>query len=298
MKTQNMKSAKVYTALAAGALFALSLTGCSKSDDPEPVPDPVIEVKLQSNATYGNILTDKDGRSLYWFANDNVTENHCTGGCEALWPVFNVDGLAAANIGEGLALEDFTTITTSTSKKQLAYKGRPLYYFAPAVGGVNTPEPAGATNGEGFGGIWFVAKTDYSIMLTSAQLIGHDGKSYLPDYTEGTGKTLYFTDGLGRTLYVFINDKFNVNKFTKPDFSNDAVWPIYETDQISVPSSLDKTAFGSIDVFGKKQLTYKGWPLYYFGQDAMVMGANKGISFPQPGIWPVPVKDIAPAPAE
>nr|MBA2761379.1 hypothetical protein [Segetibacter sp.] len=59
---------------------------------------------------------------------------------------------------------------------------------------------------------------------------------------------------------------------------------------------LDKTLFGVIDVFGKKQLTYKGWPLYYFGQDAQVRGANKGISFPSPAVWPVVGKDTPTAP--
>jgi predicted lipoprotein with Yx(FWY)xxD motif len=62
-----------------------------------------------------------------------------------------------------------------------------------------------------------------------------------------------------------------------------------------VPSTLDKSLFSSIDVFGKKQLTYKGWPLYYFQQDAGIRGANKGISFPAPAVWPVPTKNMAAA---
>jgi len=36
---------------------------------------------------------------------------------------------------------------------------------------------------------------------------------------------------------------------------------------VVVPSILDKTKFGSINIVGRTQLTYKGWPLYYFGQD-------------------------------
>ena len=104
-------------------------------------------------------------------------------------------------------------------------------------------------------------------MLVNAQLVGNDGKNYTGTYTEGTGKTLYFSDALGKTLYAFVRDSFNNNNFTKSDFSNNSVWPIYETDVAVVPSYLDKTLFSSINVFGKKQLTYKGWPLYYFGQD-------------------------------
>ena len=100
---------------------------------------------------------------------------------------------------------------------------------------------------------------------------------YKSDYTEGIGKTTYFTDDRDVTLYTFRADSLNKNKFTKPDFSNNNVWPIYETDKIVVPSTFDKTKFGSIDVFGRTQLTYNGWPLYY-----------KGISFSNPGVWRVP----------
>ena len=111
---------------------------------------------------------------------------------------------------------------------------------------------------------------------------------YKSDYTEGIGKTTYFTDDRGVTLYTITADSLNKNKFTRPDFSNNNVWPIYETDKIVVPSTLDKTKFGSIDVFGRTQLTYNGWPLYYFGQDGQTRAFNKGISFPNPAVWPVP----------
>lgn len=161
---------------------------------------------------------------------------------------------------------------------------------------MNVREAPGKTTGEGVNNVWYVAKPDYTIQLINAQLVGADGKNYKADHTVGDGKTLYFTDGKGITLYSFNKDSFNINKFTKADFSNNAVWPIYETDQIVVPSTLDKTLFGSITVAGKKQLTYKGWPLYYFGQDAGVRGSNKGVSFPAPGVWPVVTKDVAAAP--
>ncbi|MEO8110019.1 MAG: hypothetical protein ABI594_08310 [Ginsengibacter sp.] len=61
-----------------------------------------------------------------------------------------------------------------------------------------------------------------------------------------------------------------------------------------MPSVLDKTLFGTINIFGKKQLTYKGWPLYHFGQDA-VRGSNKAVSVPVVGKLPVAVKDVAEA---
>ncbi len=282
-----MKTKIMALALGLGVLF----TSCSKNDGENSMPQ--YEVQLKSNADLGNILTDKDGRTLYYFANDFDGKNSCTGACEAIWPVFNVDSLTQGKISEGLEITDFSTITTASGRKQTTYKGHPLYYYAPKVNEVNTPETAGEVKGNGVGNVWYVAKPDYTIMLTNAQLTGNDGKNYTSEYTEGIGKTLYFTDSRGVTLYTFKNDKKNKNIFTKADFSNNNVWAVYEEDKIVVPSSLDRTLFGSINVYGKKQLTYKGWPLYYFGQDNKVMGSNKGVSFPVPGgVWPVAVKDM------
>lgn len=291
MKLKQIKFALV--AIVATTFFV----SCSSDNSDTPTTTPPTqevkkEVSLSNSATLGSYLSDKDGRSLYFFATDANGQSSCTGGCEAVWPPFLVDNLTADKLGAGLAFSDFATITTSSSKKQLTYKGWPLYYYSPVSGGVNTPEAAGKTTGDGVNGTWFIAKPDYSIMIVSSQLVGHDGKNYKSDYTVGDGATTYFTDAKGLTLYTFKNDNFNKNNFTSADFSNNGVWPIYETDKIVVPSLLDKSKFSVITVFGKSQLTYNGWPLYYFGQDASMRGANKGISFPSPGVWPVPVKDI------
>jgi len=294
-----LKQLKFAAALAVTTFF-LSCSSDNSGDNttPDPTPETKKEVTLATSTTLGSYLVDKDGRSLYFFSTDAKGQSSCTGGCEAVWPVFNVDNLTADKLGAGLTLSDFGTITTASSKKQLTYKGWPLYYYAPSsandgYGNVtNTPEAPGKTDGDGIGGVWFIAKPDYSIMIVRSQLVGHDGKNYKSDYTVGDGQTTYFTDAKGLTLYTFKNDNFKKNNFTKEDFSNNAVWPIYETDKIVVPSILDKSKFSVITVFGKSQLVYNGWPLYYFGQDASVRGANKGISFPAPAVWPVPVKDI------
>lgn len=286
-------------------LFVVIMGGCHrKGKDDLPI---VYSVKLQNSTTLGSYLTDKDGRTLYYFANDSVTVNTCVGGCANVWPVFSTTNISASNLSAGLAVADFGQITTSTGAPQTTYKGRPLYYFAPAVNAVNTPEAAGLTSGEGVGGVWFVAKPDYTLMLTRAQLVGNDAKKYIfdtlaagatPAYSEGNGKSVYFTDAKGVSLYIFKNDKFNKNNYTSAtDMTKNAVWPIYEMDKIVVPSVLDKTQFAVIDVFGKKQLTYKGWPLYYFQSDAMAMGATKGVSVPVPGVWPVGAKGLKIAPA-
>ena len=264
--------------------------GCKKSDN-NPGSSTMYAVSLATDPTRGQYLVDKDGYALYFFSNDYNGRNFCAGGCKAVWPYFYAANLTQASLGTGLNVADFDTIVVNGTN-QTRYKGWPLYYYAPNG---TTLEPSGQITGENINN-WIVAKPDYTIMLANAQLVGNDGKNYLDTYVEGVGKTVYFTDAKGMTLYAFKPDSFNINKYTKPDFSNNATWPIYDTTKIVVPSILDKTLFASISVFGKKQLTYKGWPLYYFGPDANIRGNNKGISVPKPGIWPVVVKDIISAP--
>ncbi|HEX5026931.1 MAG TPA: hypothetical protein VFV68_16735 [Agriterribacter sp.] len=275
-------------------VFASIIASCSKSDNTPPEKKPTIQ--LATSATLGSYLTDTLGNTLYYFSNDFNGQSNCAGGCLDLWPLyFAGDNLTQASLATGLDIADFGTITTPAGK-QTTYKTWPLYYYAPAVGAINVRENPGETKGEGFGNVWYVAKPDYTIMLVNAQLVGSDGKNYKSDITEGIGKTLYFSDAKGVSLYGFSKDSFNVNKFTKDDFSNNAVWPIYEMDKMVVPSTLDKSLFATAAVFGKVQLTYKGWPLYYFGQDNLTRGSNKGVSFPAPGIWPIMMKDLPAAP--
>ncbi len=199
-------------------------------------------------------------------------------GCLAIWPVsYN----AGTTFGAGLAASDFSSITRSDGSKQSTYKGWPLYTYAGDAA-------AGAVNGDGIMGVWFVAKPDYSVMLSVTQLVGLDGVKYDSTLKAGTGATLYMTDDHGVTLYSLSIDKSGKNNYTLSDFSNDAVWPIVQLSTIqSVPSLLDKSAFSSITVFTKPQLTYKGWPVYKFGGDANTRGNTKGVSVTTPGPWPV-----------
>jgi len=287
MKSTSVKKTRFDSFVKLGVL-CLIFAAASCSDDDSSSPKATI--KLSSSSTLGNYLTDGDGNALYFFSTDVAGQNTCTGGCATVWPIFYQAGLTAEMLGDGLKLDDFGTIT-SASGQQTTYKGWPLYYYAPN----GTREPANQTTGEAVGGVWFVAKPDYTIMLAKEQLIGLDGVHYKGDYTPGDGPVTYFTDAKGRTIYTFTVDKKNKNNFTNGDGAHDAVWPIYAETLSSVPSVLDKSLFGTIDVSGVKQLTYKGWPLYYFGNDA-VRGDNKGVSVPSPGVWPVGVKDATDAP--
>ena len=266
----------------------LTLTVSCSDDDEENAPVPN-DLQLKET-TAGKVLTDKDGRTLYFFTKDFAGTSTCSGNCAVTWPVFSISNMSTAKLDAGLSAADFGTITRTDGATQTTYKGWPLYYY-------KDDAAAGQVNGEGVGTVWFVAKTNYTVLMGNGQLVGNDGKSYKSDYTEGTAETQFLTDGSGLTLYAFARDSSNNNNFTTNVADHDATWPIYVADQIGeIPSTLDKSQFGTIEVFGKKQLTYKGWPLYYFGPDAKTRGATKGVSVPRPGVWPIVNKNSPNAP--
>ncbi|MDN3585061.1 hypothetical protein QWY86_00130 [Pedobacter aquatilis] len=273
--------------MATSCLVLLFISACKKTVNEEPMVEKK-GIQLASDAKFGTILTDKAGKSLYFFSSDVGGTANCTGGCEATWPLYYASDVSTdVNLDKTQVGE----ITRPDGRKQSTYKGYPLYYYASDIA-------AADVKGDGIGGIWFVAKPDYSLMLANMQLTGLNGKMYTSAYVEGTGNTRYFTDAMGRTLYAFSPDKNNKNTFTKADLSNNTVWPVYEAELKSLPSIITKDLIGVTDVYGKKQMTYKGWPLYYFGQD-LVRGSNKGVSVgAAPGFWPVLTltTTVAPAP--
>ncbi|OEK07845.1 hypothetical protein A8C32_15295 [Flavivirga aquatica] len=264
-------------------ISAVLFNSCSSDDSNQESGNPTENnnsIRLANNTTLGNILTDENGMSLYFFSKDSNGESACVDGCVAAWPIFYSESLT---LDEGLSASDFAQITRADGEKQTTYKGWPLYYFA-------NDNAVGDTNGDKFGNNWFVAKPDYSLMYVQAQLVGRDqdgnDKNFKGDYTPGNELTFYITDDRGRTLYAYKFDDEGKNNYTAQDFSNNAIWPVFHVDIDKLPSILNPNDFGVINVFGESQLTFKGRPLYYFGQD-VERGDNYGISVPTPGIWPI-----------
>ena len=255
-----------------GLAVLLLAAGCTKTDS-----TPTFDVAL-GQTSLGQVLTGTSGKTLYYFASDIAGQSQCSGSCLTNWPVFYKE---TPTLGTNLTATDFTTITRADGTKQTAYKGWPLYYYAGDT-------KAGDVAGEKLNNVWFVAKPSYSLFFANAQLVGNDGKNYMSDYTEGTGKTIYLVDAAGKTLYGYVPDKKNTNVYTKSDFSNNPTWPIAEIAiPTDLPSNLSTSDFSVIDVFGRKQLVFRGHPLYYFGPDGVVKGVTKGVSVPKPGVWPV-----------
>jgi predicted lipoprotein with Yx(FWY)xxD motif len=98
----------------------------------------------------GDILTDADGNTIYFFANDTEGVSNCSGDCLANWPAVEADDEPVA--GEGVDAE-LGTIERDDGTVQLTVNGFPAYSFA-------GDEAAGDTNGQGVGDVWWVFGAD------------------------------------------------------------------------------------------------------------------------------------------
>lgn len=90
------------------------------------------------------VLVGSNGMTLYTFEKDADGKSMCNGKCAENWPPLTVDGGAAPS-------GDFSVITRDDGKKQVAYKGKPLYYW------VKDQKPGDKT-GDGVNNVWHVAK--------------------------------------------------------------------------------------------------------------------------------------------
>jgi predicted lipoprotein with Yx(FWY)xxD motif len=104
-------------------------------------------VQVAHKEKLGVFLTDGSGKTLYYSTKDTAGTSACTDACIARWPAFSADPVTAPSL---LKPADFGAVTRADGKKQTAYKGRPLYFFA------GDAKP-GDVNGQAFGGVWYVA---------------------------------------------------------------------------------------------------------------------------------------------
>ncbi|MDD1699777.1 MAG: hypothetical protein LUQ04_03170 [Methanoregula sp.] len=108
-------------------------------------PDETVMISNKGNL--GSFLTDKTGKTLYFFTKDTSGASTCTGTCLAKWPAFSADPVSAPSV---LKPSDFSSVSRADGVKQTAYRGRSLYYFA------DDAKP-GDVKGEGFNNVWYVA---------------------------------------------------------------------------------------------------------------------------------------------
>ena len=94
------------------------------------------------------VLINSQGMTLYYNTPD-TTSAVCSGGCASAWPPL----LSPSTPASAATLPGTLNLLTDANGSQVTYNGHPLYTFS----GDTAP---GQINGEGVGGVWFVASTD------------------------------------------------------------------------------------------------------------------------------------------
>jgi predicted lipoprotein with Yx(FWY)xxD motif len=196
-------------------------------------------IQIQRAADGVSYLTDARGMTLYYFTKDTDGESACTGGCVEKWPIFYTPDISAPPM---LSASDFGTITRSDGQKETTYRGWPLYYWF-------QDKNPGDMKGEGVGKVWYILDVPaYTVMIGTNKDVGN-----------------YLVDGNGNTLYYFTKDTTGQSDCNGNCIKN---WPAFSVSSIVVPSALNASDFGTITrADGTPQVTYKGFPLYYFVRD-------------------------------
>ena len=124
------------TNLMCALLASLTLAACAGGGMYAAAPAKVMD----------GALTGANGMTLYTFDKDAAGSGKslCNGPCATNWPPFYAaEGAAASG--------DYSIVTRDDGKKQWAFKGKPLYYWA-------KDQKPGDTTGDGFNNVWHVAK--------------------------------------------------------------------------------------------------------------------------------------------
>lgn len=198
---------------------------------------PALQVQTTSDGT--KYLADAKGMTLYYFTLDTDGQSACYGPCEKAWPVFYAKDIT---VSSDLDASDFGTIVRTDGTKETTYKGWPLYHW------VNDKSP-GDMSGEGVHGVWFILKVPaYTVMIGTQKPVGN-----------------YLTDSDGKTLYYFTKDSSGASACSGNCIKN---WPAFTAGNFVVPSTMNPSDFGTITRDdGTAQVTFKGYPLYYFIRD-------------------------------
>ena len=127
---------------------ASSSSGTTPTTAPPSSPPPVKTTQATVNGKAETILTDANGRTLYYFTADTATTAACTGTCAGIWPPLLFTGTGSPT--SATSLPGTLSLVADANGQQVEYNGHPLYTYSKDIA-------AGQTNGEGFKGKWFVA---------------------------------------------------------------------------------------------------------------------------------------------
>ena len=143
-----------------GGAYGTGSTSASSTTAPTSTPTPTasssssVTVKTATAVVKGKsetILTNVDGKTLYYFTPDTATTAACAAGCISTWPPLLFTGSGSPT--SSTTLSGKLSAQTDANGNQVEYNGHPLYLYSGDTA-------AGQTNGEGLFGKWFVATPD------------------------------------------------------------------------------------------------------------------------------------------
>lgn len=151
-----------------GSTTSTNTGGNTTSASPSPTSTTASSsalVKTTSATVKGKsepVLTDAQGKTLYYFTADSATTSACTAACAQTWPPLLMTGSGSPT--SATSLSGSLSVQTTANGSQVEYNGHLLYTYA----GDSAP---GQTNGEGLFGKWFVATPN----LASASASSNSG---------------------------------------------------------------------------------------------------------------------------
>jgi len=207
---------------------------------------PLIDVGTSKDL--GKHLVGKDGMTLYVYTPDPLNQSVCVDKCLEAWPpllVKSADELTKAAGIPGV----LGTITRADKTMQVTYNGLPLYYWF-------RDKAAGDVTGHRVWRVWWVTAPATVDASPNAKL----------------GQVLVGPEG--RTVYMFTKDTPDTSNCYDKCAEN---WPpllVKSADElvkgVNLPGKLG-TAKRKDD---KLQVTYNGWPLYYWKDDKAIGDAT------------------------
>jgi len=231
-------------------------------------------VNLTQNDELGSFLVDDKGMTLYLFTKDTPNTTVCYEKCAVAWPPLLTTGDPVA--GEGVDASLLGTTDRTDGTVQVTYNGWPLYYY-------EKDKAPGDVVGQDVGGVWFVVSPSGEMVETAAATEAPvtSGAAASVNLTQNDKLGSFLVDDKGMTLYLFTKDSPN----TTVCYEKCAVaWPpLLTTGDPVAGEGVDASLLGTIErTDGTVQVTYNGWPLYYYEKDKApgdVVGQDVG------GVW-------------
>lgn len=218
-------------------------------------------VAVGKDAKLGDFLVDDKGMSLYLYTKDTPNTTVCYDKCATAWPPLLTTGNPVG--GTGVDAAKLGTTKRKEGTLQVTYNGWPLYYYA-------KDKKPGDVVGQDVGSVWYlvtpsgeqVASIEQPTAAPTAAVGGAAKIMVAKNDTLGS----FLVDDKGMTLYLYTKDTPNTTVCY--DKCATAWPPLLTTGAPVAGDGADDSKLGTTTrKDGSIQVTYNGWPLYYFAKD-------------------------------